>query len=299
MVILHIVDSSKLGYRMDFVEDIKSLNRQYSKRLLTVIDACQSRADISRIRQYLKYGCMVIITGSKFEEGPPFSGATIIPEMITDSLTKEDFVFFPDGLKNFITEYDVSGSIKDMLSEHLPSWMNCGLMMRWTCALINWQNYRSIEQEYRNRMVREWIANFLNLAKQYPDLEIFSGGEAQQGAVGDLNSIISLKIIYHDKPIQIDDARTIYHLLFKDITLHLPEVQGNEKCSVLKQRFLIGQPVNLGHFAVLRVALGAKLVCRIEKYGMENILKDDKALLLKLSLILKHYDKIRKNYKRK
>jgi hypothetical protein len=48
----------------------------------------------------------------------------------------------------------------------------------------------------------------------------------------------------------------------------------------------------MGNFAVLRIALGMNLVFFMEKYGVEEALADDRALLLKLSLLLKHHESI-------
>ena len=62
--------------------------------------------------------------------------------------------------------------------------------------------------------------------------------------------------------------------------------------AVLKRSFLIGQPVEVGNFAVLRIALGINLVLFMEKYSLEEALADDRALLLKLSLLLKHHESI-------
>jgi hypothetical protein len=48
----------------------------------------------------------------------------------------------------------------------------------------------------------------------------------------------------------------------------------------------------MGNFAVLRIALGMNLVFFMEKYGVEEALADDRALLRKLSLLLKHHESI-------
>jgi hypothetical protein len=68
---------------------------------------------------------------------------------------------------------------------------------------------------------------------------------------------------------------------------------SHEEKAVLQRSFLIGQPVELGNFAVLRIALGMDLVFFMEKYGIEAALADDRALLLKLSLLLKHHERLR------
>jgi hypothetical protein len=291
VVLLHIVDSSKLGRRMDVIDEVESLMRQYSRRLLVTIDSCQSRTDIGRTRQYLKLGYMVMITGSKFEEGPPFSGAVIVPPQLTDSLTAKSFINLLPGMGDFFTQYDVSGDM-DMIRRYLPCWMNWGLMMRWTCALTNWENFRNIVDETRNRLIQNWVDEILKLIEQYPEIEVLSGGEFQSGAVGDRNTIISIKLISHGNPLPIKVLNKIYCWLYEDMSGRFPDDirLSHEEQTVLQRSFLIGQPVDMGNFAVLRIALGANLVCFMGKYGVDKALADDRALLLKLSLLLKNHD---------
>ena len=58
---------------------------------------------------------------------------------------------------------------------------------------------------------------------------------------------------------------------------------------ILKKRFLIGQPVNIGQFAVLRIALGATLTCQLDNYGSDTVLKQDIALIEKINLLVTNY----------
>ena len=49
-------------------------------KVMIVIDACQARLGRARIRWYLERGFPVLLTGSKFFTGAPFSGALLVPE---------------------------------------------------------------------------------------------------------------------------------------------------------------------------------------------------------------------------
>jgi len=44
-----------------------------------IVDACQARIAPAAVRRYLRLGWPVIVTGSKFFGGPPFSGAVLVP----------------------------------------------------------------------------------------------------------------------------------------------------------------------------------------------------------------------------
>jgi hypothetical protein len=237
---------------------------------------------------------MVMITGSKFEEGPPFSGAVIVPHRLTESLTAKSFINFLPALGKFINPYDVSGDM-EMIRPYLPGWMNWGLMMRWTSALTNWENYRHIEDQTRNQLIQNWVDAILKLVAQYPQLEVLNGGETQAGAVGERNTIISLKLLSKGDVLPLKVLKSLYYWLYEDMRCRFPadiRLSHAEK-AVLQRSFLIGQPVELGNFAVLRIALGMDLVFFMEKYGVEAALADDRALLLKLSLLLKHHESLR------
>jgi len=293
VVLLHIVDSSKLGRRMDVIDEVERLRAEYSGRLLVTIDSCQSRTDLNRTRNYLQHGYMVMITGSKFEEGPPFSGAVIVPHRLTESLTSKSFMNFLPALGNFINQYDVSGDM-DMIRPYLPSWMNWGLMLRWASALNNWENYRRIADQTRSQLIQNWVDAILKLIAQYPQLEVLNGGETQPGAVGERNTIISLKLLSEGNALPLKVVKNIYFWLYEDMSCRFPaDIRlSHEEKAVLQRSFLIGQPVEVGNFAVLRIALGMHLVFFMEKFGVEKALADDRALLLKLSLLQKHHKTI-------
>ena len=78
-VLLQIMDSSKLGWRAPSEQCLDEIRRRWPGRVQIVVDACQMRLGRPRLRNYLDRGCIVIVTGSKFFTGPPFSGALLVP----------------------------------------------------------------------------------------------------------------------------------------------------------------------------------------------------------------------------
>ena len=78
-VLLQNMDSSKLGWRALSEQCLDEIRRCGSDRVQVVVDACQMRLGRPRLRKYLDRGCMVIVTGSKFFTGPPFSVALLVP----------------------------------------------------------------------------------------------------------------------------------------------------------------------------------------------------------------------------
>ena len=51
----------------------------------------------------MKKNAIVLITGSKFFRGPPFSGGVLVPEVIMEKLISiQDEIELPGGLNTFI-----------------------------------------------------------------------------------------------------------------------------------------------------------------------------------------------------
>ena len=86
VAILHIVCGSKTGLVYPSLDDVCYLQTELGNRLLVVVDACQLRCRLDMVRQYLSKGFLVLLTGSKFFTGPPFSGAVILPLSIKEEI---------------------------------------------------------------------------------------------------------------------------------------------------------------------------------------------------------------------
>ena len=84
---------------------------------ILVADMCQGRFETERLLDYLNKNVVVLITGSKFFRGPPFSGGVIVPSDIMEELQElgSDCVI-PDGLNSFIGKNEVP--------RELRSWRN-------------------------------------------------------------------------------------------------------------------------------------------------------------------------------
>ncbi|MEO0947114.1 MAG: hypothetical protein AAFY11_03035, partial [Cyanobacteria bacterium J06641_5] len=73
-VLLHVVEHTKTGVRVPSLGLTQQLRERYGDALMVVVDAAQGRIDRRRIAIYLQMGCLVLLSGSKFFGGPPFSG---------------------------------------------------------------------------------------------------------------------------------------------------------------------------------------------------------------------------------
>ena len=78
-VLLQIINSSKLGWRAPSDRCLTKLPRAgpIGSRSSWTPARCASAA--RAFKQYLDRGYLVLVTGSKFFTGPPFSGALLVP----------------------------------------------------------------------------------------------------------------------------------------------------------------------------------------------------------------------------
>src|SRR3546814_7068243 len=60
----------------------RSLAVRYGEAAAIIVDACQLRIAPQAVRRYLALGCVVLLTGSKFAGGPPFSGFALVPDRL-------------------------------------------------------------------------------------------------------------------------------------------------------------------------------------------------------------------------
>jgi len=131
--IIHSVFGSKTGicheYQHEYEDQVRKLNG------LFVVDACQGRFEKEMLHELMDKEAIVLITGSKFFRGPPFSGGVFVPKTIMDKLRSlKDNNQVPYGLNTFIG--------KNEIPRDLPLWrndladnQNPGLALRWVAAL--------------------------------------------------------------------------------------------------------------------------------------------------------------------
>lgn len=75
---------------------------------LYVIDACQGRFEIDWLNDKIDKNSVMLLTGSKFFRGPPFSGAVIVPEGIMAKIAEmKDQFKMPEGLNTFMGKVEI------------------------------------------------------------------------------------------------------------------------------------------------------------------------------------------------
>jgi len=191
-----------------------------------VVDACQMRIAPSVVRRYLRRGWPVIVTGSKFLGGPPFSGAVLLP--------RGRFARVRDrGLRAW---HAANGGVAGDTDAAL------GPLLRWVSALSTLPALAkpglSVPATIA-RLVREVEC----VLSQLPNVRLLAGSSPSMFAVREWPaSIVTFAIDDPAEPgrlLTADELRPVYR-------------------DLARAGVLVGQPVELGRVGGLRVAISAR-----------------------------------------
>ncbi|MGK0367245.1 MAG: hypothetical protein ACI9QD_000379 [Thermoproteota archaeon] len=281
IVVFHYVHASKTGVCIPSYDMAKKIKEDFGNKVIMVVDAAQMRLRTDSVEQYLEMGMNIIVTGSKFIGGAPFSGALLVNEK--DSKTfLETNIKLPSEFDQYFDQFGVSELVKR--EESQIDWSNWGLYMRWEVALHEMKQFDRIPLEFANRFIYEWgksvekmiesdkiVVNILKESALLP---------SDDSSLSNANSIVPFEIVTNPK-------LTLIQLKKIHARMTIKRTRDDIICE-------IGQPVQIStgdnkRYA-LRVALGAKNV--IDAYRgtksyhfddcLEYLLGNDKKLLNKL-----------------
>ena len=260
-VLLQVMDSSKFGWRAPSERCLNEITMRWPDQVQIVVDACQMRLGRTRLRKYLNRGYLVLVTGSKFFTGPPFSGALLVPSALAPDFNAAGDI--APGLLEYTSRSDWPKHWPGLRSR-FPIRANFGQWLRWEAALEEIRAYYSIPDEFRRMALTsfgqgvEWIiasSPSLRLLppQQRPDGEGVDDDELAQ------RTIFPFVIRHGDRILSLEQCRELYRALARDTA----DIASAEDAAVAKP-CLIGQPVALGcgegQVAALRICAGARLV---------------------------------------
>src|SRR5579863_9441960 len=250
-VLLQVMDSSKFGWRAPSDECLEAITARWPDDVQVVVDACQMRLGRLRLRKYLAHGYLVIVTGSKFFTGPPFSGALLVPGELTGPLNATSAV--PDGLIEYISCSDWPQAWA-LLRARFPVRTNFGQWLRWEAAIEEIGAYYRVPDSFRKAALKTFGEAVERLIAASPSLELLPGGRrAPDDADEEMaeRTIFSFVIRRGEGIASLSECRRLYRAL-----------AGHAAAGDLKpaaQACLIGQPVALG--VSLGASLGVPLGC--------------------------------------
>ena len=236
-VLIHCLDTSKTGLAGFSRSTAEALLGTADGRCVVVVDACQLRCSAETIRRDLAAGFLVVVTGSKFAGGPAFSGAVLVPPALAARL---DAIAPPAGLAASSALDDWPAPLHSKLKATLPTLLNIGLGLRWEAALAELEPFHRLDPA----LVAAIVARF--------------GGLVADHVAGHAG----LALLSAPEQTGDDRPRTILPIVTRDAT-------GVPLCARTLHRglmaadggvFHVGQPVDLGTLAALRVCLGAPAI---------------------------------------
>jgi len=211
--------------------------------MLWVVDLCQFRNSKRLIHKLLDRNCMIMLTGSKFYQAPPFCGAMLLPKALTERVVDCPVNIDLKPYGNLFSAYDVPTCFK-RLHDILSPEENIGLLARWECGLSEMEAFDAIPKQDRKKLVQDWNDLVSGEIRSRSDFfELMPNQEMTN------NSIISFRIKKEGQYINNGDLRRFFDELVTE--QYAGEFQGSY------ERLFIGQPVNYGDRSFIRLALGA------------------------------------------
>ncbi len=284
-VLLQAMDASKLGVRAPSAHCLKDIAARWPNDVLTVIDACQMRLGRKRIKEYLARGYVVLLTGSKFFAGPPFSGALLVPSGVSAALSAVQNV--PVGLADYANRADWPLAWRG-IRDNLPARQNLGQWLRWEAALEEMRLYFAVSGEKRRAALEDFGAAVARRIENAPSFSLLSAPAADptddiDDEEMEVRTVFPFFVQKDGQRLGAEDCRKIYLALNRDISAHLPAEATAEEKKLAARLCHIGQPVAVAAAAVLRVAAGARTV-----YGGWTE-EEVRTVFDKMELILKYF----------
>jgi len=260
-VLLQVMDSSKFGWRAPSDQCLDEIAARWPGQVQIVVDACQMRLGRARLRKYLDRGYMVLITGSKFFTGPPFSGALLVPSALAGDL--EAATDIASGLLEYNSRSDWPRNWPNLRS-YFPIRSNFGQWLRWEAALEEIAAYYRVPDEFRLMALTTFGEEVERIIASSPSLHLLPP-QQRSGDTADDEELAQRTIfpfvIRHGSGVRsLDDCRALCRALARDAASPVSADPENAA-----KPCLIGQPVALGcdeghPAAALRISASARLV---------------------------------------
>lgn len=137
--LVHVVHGSKTGLVLPDLADIDFLRDRYGPALTLAVDACQARLSNAAIAAYVKRDAIVLLTGSKFIGGPPFSGFALVPGTLSPAAS------LPPGLGTVFRRAELPEGWP--LCDAFVADANPGLLLRLEAAVFELERFRRVAPE--------------------------------------------------------------------------------------------------------------------------------------------------------
>ncbi len=156
-VLLIMIDVSKTGLIAPSPGYIAALRQRVPDQVDVLVDACQFRISNTTLNAYLKSGCMVALTGSKFLTGPVFSGILHVPSNLIPRLSRQKL---PGSLADYSAraEWPAHWQATRQLSDSV----NWGLLLRLEAAVAELKAFHALPPN----QIADFLADFAGAIQQ-------------------------------------------------------------------------------------------------------------------------------------
>ena len=310
-VLLHRIDTSKSGLLAPEIPALLAIQESFPDQVDVVVDASQARLSPDRVWEYLALGWMVVLTGSNFLAGPPFSAAILFPETLRDRFSGP----LPPGLREYSGPAEWPPGL--VAARDLQPGGGLGLALRWAAALAELRAFNAVPADEQRQIISDLAAGVRSAIEGNADLhlveaaaprradwdELAWNGKSWDGTGWDeIGSILTFAL--HDPAgpglLPPAAASQVCRWLNADLGDYFPEGTRAALVALGRRRFHLGLPVTLSlagtDAGVLRIAVSAPLVSgELSKSTLNpwqrlaRQIADIEALLQKVSLILRHW----------
>jgi hypothetical protein len=244
-----IIANFVIGSKSGIEDDIEIIKKHRDKDVMWILDMCQLRATPDWVNTLLELDCCLMITGSKFYQGPPFSGAMMVPSKYLDKIkgAKDSL-----GFESIFSYYDFPPDLD--LREAFPKVINKGLLLRWEAAILEMERLSILEERRINYCITKWNMEIVQRIEKSQQLYLL------QDHIKTNKSIISFKVKGKDGLWFSADKLRLLHRTLATSSCRFPG--GATKA-------IMGQTVEQSDGAFLRLALGSYNVRKLLESGMD------------------------------
>ena len=243
-----VVGSLVFGSKSGIKDDLDIIDPEDGT--MWVVDLCQFRVAPKLIHDLLEKGVMIMLTGSKFFQAPPFCAAMLVPRKWSEQLKQVDATIIEPYGKLF-SAYDVPWFMQNM-REHLPARENKALRLRWEIALDEMEAYSYWSTAQTDDIITRWATGVM---ARLEDSEHF---KLMPDQLKTNMSIISFQVRVGGRALNNAELKD----LFKAIATSTHE---GFKDGINKVFF--GQPVQYGDKSFIRLAIGSYSVRKFLEKG--------------------------------
>lgn len=306
--LVHVIHRSKTGIVTPSLTAVDAVIAAFGASVDLVVDACQGRISPDTIAAYLARGASILLTGSKFIGGPPFSAWALVPAPLSARMNTGTDA--PAGLSHFFARGDMPTGWHDT-NAVLPSRTNFGLLLRLEAALFELERLLAMPMDRVDTVIRAFTTAMGNLPTAMP-FRLLEGSADEYAAGDHLNQLspahpLDRKMLYVIKltdripgtgaALDIEQARAVYRALYTDMSDAFAKPHD---ALVAAEICHVGQPVKCLRFAngdwapTLRLSLSAPQI--FEMIGLdadrlvERFSADIERIAAKIRLVIANLD---------